>query len=118
MKRDRDDRRTQPRRAPLVRSCVVERDGVAPWPGTTLININTVGAYIAAAKGMGLGDRVTVRFTLPGNSRELALRAIVMWTNERPPDTIHDVPPGFGVQFVGADLEDLAALRRFVTETA
>ena len=90
-------------RVPFVRRCALRfvdgRQGSA-----LLVNINTVGAYVAhddlgppvavPEAAPKVGDVVRCRFGLPDREDELDLQAVVSWINERQAHPVHSLPPG------------------------
>jgi hypothetical protein len=85
-------------RVPFVQRCTVSFED-----GSELIafvvNINILGAYLTCDGNPGLGQRVTVRFKIPGN--ELLVEALgrVAWVNPLQAHPVHSLPPGFGFKF-------------------
>jgi hypothetical protein len=95
-------------RVPFVRRCTLAfADGRAGQ--ALIVNINTVGAYVAhddlAGAGTApeppprVGDLVTCRFGLPDRADEVELQAVVTWVNARQAHPVHSLPPGFGLTF-------------------
>lgn len=101
------DRRLQGR-VPFVRRCAL-RFADGRQSHALLVNINTVGAYVAhddlgpAATAPEIvprvGDVVACRFGLPDREGEVDLKAVVTWVNARQVHPVHSLPPGFGLTF-------------------
>ncbi len=120
------DRRLQGR-VPFVRRCTLRfadgRQGSA-----LLVNINTVGAYVAhddlgpsAAEREAsprVGELVTCRFGVPDRADELALQAVVSWVNERQAHPVHSLPPGFGLTFREVPPGVVSAIERLMSDPA
>jgi len=95
-------------RVPFVRRCQLEfEDGQRA--SALIVNINVLGAYVAHDVLPRLGRVLWLRFGVPGNVREVALRGVVAWVNRHQDDPVHSLPPGFGVRF--AELGDEARQR-------
>jgi Tfp pilus assembly protein PilZ len=96
-------------RVPFVRRCRLE------FPNRTLVgfavNINILGAYVAAEDGQfpQLGERVVCHLTTPENAFEFSVHGVVAWVNAHQPHPVHSLPPGFGIKF--ESLQDEARLR-------
>jgi PilZ domain-containing protein len=114
-------------RVPFVRRCALSfangRSGHA-----LLVNINTVGAYVAHDDlgGVGaslepppqVGDLVTCRFGLPDRADEVELQAVVTWVNARQSHPVHSLPPGFGLTFRRLSPHALAAIEQVMADAA
>lgn len=102
-------------RIPFVRRCDVAFDD-----GTSvsafLVNINTLGVYVAHDEMPRLGQDVRLQFSLPESDRELALEGTVVWLNPRQQHPVHSLPPGFGVKFRDLSAEDIAGIERVIRE--
>ena len=55
-----------------------------------------------------------MKFSLPGNSRQLAVQTEVRWTREQTRLNDEDAPPGMGLRFVNPSADDAAALEEFL----
>jgi hypothetical protein len=93
-----DRRARAPLRVPFVRQCTLWVEG---FPGETalLVNINTLGAYVARELMPVVGQGLRLRFGLPGSVLEIEVEAVVAWTHSRPHHPIHSLPTGFGASF-------------------
>jgi hypothetical protein len=112
---------------PFVRRCALRfadgREGSA-----LLVNINTVGAYIAhddlgpaAAESEiapRVGDVVSCRFGLPDREGVVDLKAVVTWVNERQAHPVHSLPPGFGLIFREVPPDAHAAIEAVMSDTS
>jgi Tfp pilus assembly protein PilZ len=102
-------------RVPFVRRCgLVFDDGGSA--SAFLVNINTLGVYIAHDEMPRLGQGVRVQFSFPDSERELSLEGSVAWLNPRQQHPVHSLPPGFGVQFKEVSPEDIRSIERVITE--
>lgn len=114
-------------RVPFVRRCTLAfADGRAGQ--ALIVNINTVGAYVAhddlAGTGAAVeppprvGDLVTCRFGLPDRADEVELQALVTWVNARQAHPVHSLPPGFGLTFRKLPPAALAAIEQVMAGAA
>jgi Tfp pilus assembly protein PilZ len=85
-------------RVPFVRRCLLEFAG-GRSDDTFIVNINTLGAYVATDVMPPLGWPVMLRFKVPGSEHELLIDGIVAWTNSHQEHPVHSLPPGFGLAF-------------------
>jgi hypothetical protein len=85
-------------RVPFVRRCRLEYAG-----GVTdrafIVNINSLGVYVAQDQIPPLGQKVVVRFQEPGSEREIVGEGVVAWKNPEQEHPVHSLPPGFGIAF-------------------
>ena len=79
-------------------------------------NISEGGVFVATYHKHKLGDRHRVLLTLPGLEQPIEVSVEVRWVREA--DPVHDVKPGYGLQFV--ELTDAAreTIERFVRKRA
>jgi uncharacterized protein (TIGR02266 family) len=77
-------------------------------------NISAGGVFVATEDLLRVGDRLNLRFTLPGVDRPFAVQTEVRWVREKrsPPD--EHAPPGMGLQFLNPSADDVAALDTFL----
>lgn len=77
-------------------------------------NISAGGVFVATEELLRVGDRIRLKFTLPGTSRQLTVQTEVRWTRaaKSPPD--EHTPAGMGLQFLNPSAEDVAALDQFL----
>jgi len=87
-------------RVPFVRRCRLDYGG-GQTDSTFIVNINTLGAYVAHETMPALGRTVVFRFQVPGSEREVVADGVVAWTNPQQEHAVHSLPPGFGVAFRG-----------------
>jgi hypothetical protein len=118
------DRRLQGR-VPFVRRCALAfadgRQGSA-----LLVNINTVGAYVAhddlgdagpdTEFAPRVGDVLACRFRLPEREDELEVPSVVTWVNARQQHPVHSLPPGFGLTFRDVPPRTRATLEQLVLD--
>ncbi len=84
-------------RVPFVRRCRVEwgdgpRDAVC-------CNISADGVYIGIHPIPPVGEKVQLRFKLPGNDIPIVVEAEVCWENSGQAHKVHSLPPGCGLRF-------------------
>lgn len=79
-------------------------------------NISEGGIFIVSYEARKLGDRLIVRFTLPGYDHPIEVTAEVKWVRER--DEASDTKPGYGLQFVDLGESDREVIERFIRKRA
>ncbi len=75
-------------------------------------NLSDGGLFVATFRAHEVGDRVRVRFRLPGMDAAIEAKVEVQWL--RPHDVASEVAPGFGGAFVEISDEGRAAVEHFV----
>ena len=86
-------------RVPFVRRCRLE------FSARTLVgftvNLNVLGAYVAAENGdfPQLGETVICHLTTPENEFEMPVDGMIAWVNAHQAHLVHSLPPGFGIKF-------------------
>ena len=85
----------------------------------TTANLSRGGAYVASWEPLAAGRRVILAIDVPDRG-ELQLVGRVAWTRRelRPESGRELTTPGYGIEFVGASLAELAALDRYLTGAA
>lgn len=77
-------------------------------------NISAGGLFIASDSSVRKGDKVEVRFSIPGSSHVFDKQAIVCWTRPVDPDGSHRTRAGFGVRFESLTDEETKLLNAFL----
>jgi hypothetical protein len=85
-------------RVPFVRRCSLDYGG-GQVDSAFIVNINSLGAYVANDTMPALGRTLVFRFQVPGSERECVTDGVVAWTNPQQEHPVHSLPPGFGVAF-------------------
>jgi uncharacterized protein (TIGR02266 family) len=81
----------------------------------TAKNIGLGGVFLATARLRAVGDRVALKFTLPGVDDPIAVESEVRWI--RPPTgDSPERPPGMGMRFVNLAFEDSVTIQRFLAD--
>ena len=77
-------------------------------------NISSGGVFIATHHIRKIGDRITLKFSLPGSDQPLAIETEVRWIREN--SALHriDGASGMGVRFINLTPEAAAAITAFV----
>ncbi|MBI5517511.1 MAG: TIGR02266 family protein [Deltaproteobacteria bacterium] len=75
-------------------------------------NISEGGLFLATYHAHRPGEKLTLKFTLPGVEKPIETVAEVRW--QRPNTHSDDTPPGVGVRFVTLSDDDRKAIERFV----
>ena len=77
-------------------------------------NISSGGLFIATNALRKIGDRITLKFSLPGSIEPLAVETEVRWIREN--SALHRVDgnTGMGVRFVNLSPAAAAAINQFV----
>ena len=77
-------------------------------------NISSGGLFIATHHLRKIGDRITLKFTLPGSDKVLAVETEVRWLRENSALMRADGGTGMGVRFINLTPETSAAINSFV----
>ena len=85
-------------RVPFVARCTLRFPDGRRDSGLT-VNVNELGAYIAAETLPHVGESLGCRFALPSNPGEVRATGRVAWINPRSPRLAGALPAGFGLQF-------------------
>src|SRR6478735_5360633 len=77
-------------------------------------NISSGGVFIATHHIRKIGDRITLKFSLPGSDQPLAIETKMRWIREN--SALHriDGASGMGVRFINLTPEASAAITAFV----
>ena len=77
-------------------------------------NISSGGLFIATNAIRKIGDRITLKFSLPGTAETLAVETEVRWIREN--SALHKVEgaTGMGVRFVNLSPTAAATIQKFV----
>jgi len=77
-------------------------------------NISSGGVFIATNAIRKIGDRITLKFSLPGTNETLAVETEVRWIREN--SALHKVDgaTGMGVRFVNLSPAAAAMIQKFV----
>jgi hypothetical protein len=109
---------TQPasgmRRVPYVRACRLSRSG-GVLSGMTC-NISVLGVFVTVDPIPELGERVQVRFPLPGNETPVEFDALVTWRNTRQEHKVHSLPTGCGLRLLATTPEQQKRIETLVNE--
>ncbi len=78
---------------------------------STIHSLSGGGAFLRTDRNTIAGDIMQIRFTIPGNERQVVIRsAVVVWSRHYETTA----PEGCGVRFLNADKESREAVHRFV----
>jgi uncharacterized protein (TIGR02266 family) len=77
-------------------------------------NISSGGVFIATHHLRKIGDRITLKFTLPGSENVLAVETEVRWIRENTALMRAEGGTGMGVRFINLTPETSAAINAFV----
>ena len=102
-------------RVPFVRRCHLDY-GDGQLDSAFIVNINTLGAYVAHETLPALGRAVVFRFQVPGSEREVVVNGVVAWTNPQQEHPVHSLPPGFGVAFRGLSDDARSRIEQIVVD--
>ena len=80
-----------------------------------LVDLGLVGVFVELAEPLPIGDRVELRFPLPGNDIPISAACRVAWWHE-PGREPRQFPPGIGLEFVEISDGDRARLRAHLIE--
>ena len=77
-------------------------------------NISSGGLFIATHHLRKIGDRITLKFTLPGSEKTLDVETEVRWLRENTALMRAEGGTGMGVRFINLTPETSAAINAFV----
>ena len=77
-------------------------------------NISTGGLFIATQKIKRVGERIHLKFTLPGGVAPIECETEVRWIRENTSLLRTDGSPGMGVRFIDMSPKDAEAIDRFL----
>ena len=77
-------------------------------------NISSGGVFIATHHLRKIGDRITLKFTLPGSDKVLDVETEVRWIRENTALMRAEGGTGMGVRFINLSPETSAAINAFV----
>jgi molecular chaperone DnaK len=77
-------------------------------------NISSGGVFIATHHLRKIGDRITLKFTLPGSPKTVEVETEVRWIRENTALMRADGGTGMGVRFINLSPEAKAAIDSFV----
>ncbi|MES1157988.1 MAG: TIGR02266 family protein [Haliangium ochraceum] len=77
-------------------------------------NISAGGLFIATNAIRRIGDRITLKFFLPGSTEPLAVETEVRWIRENSALNRVDGATGMGVRFVNLSPEAAQAIQSFI----
>lgn len=77
-------------------------------------NISSGGLFIATHHLRKIGDRITLKFTLPGSEKVLVVETEVRWIRENSALLRAENGTGMGVRFINLSAEASAAINAFV----
>jgi uncharacterized protein (TIGR02266 family) len=77
-------------------------------------NISAGGLFIATNVLRHIGDRITLKFSLPGSTESIAIETEVRWIREN--SALHKVDgsTGMGVRFINLSAEASTAIQSFL----
>lgn len=102
-------------RIPFIQRATLNHDGRDEE--LFLVDLGLAGAFAERDEPLPVGERVTVRFSLPGNDIPVTAACRVSWWN--PPGerlASKNLPAGVGLEFVEVSEDDRARLRRHLVE--
>lgn len=74
------------------------------------------GLFIPTPKKYTLDERVIAHLQLPGHTEMLKIPGKIIWIT--PPNALHHVIPGVGIQFIGADAPSIRAQIEILLDTS
>ncbi len=77
-------------------------------------NISSGGLFIATSAIRKIGDRITLKFSLPGSPEPVAVETEVRWIKENSALHRADGSTGMGVRFVNLSPAAATAIQQFV----
>jgi uncharacterized protein (TIGR02266 family) len=80
------------------------------------VNMSTGGIFVETAHPMPENTPLLLEFMLPVNDTLVTCKSRVAWTNAPGDMKAHNLPTGMGLQFMDLSLENVHAIRSFITE--
>jgi uncharacterized protein (TIGR02266 family) len=77
-------------------------------------NISAGGLFIATHHLRRIGDRITLKFTLPGSAKAVEVETEVRWIRENSALMRTESGTGMGVRFINLSAETSAAINTFL----
>jgi uncharacterized protein (TIGR02266 family) len=77
-------------------------------------NISAGGVFIATHHLRRVGERISLKFSLPGSDRDLAVETEVRWIRGHSAPQRQGLPTGMGLRFVNLPANAAAAIQRFL----
>ncbi len=77
-------------------------------------NISAGGVFIATHHIRRIGDRITLKFSLPGTDQTVAVETEVRWIRENSALQKIDGASGMGVRFINLTPEASAVIQQFI----
>jgi uncharacterized protein (TIGR02266 family) len=81
----------------------------------TTKNIGLGGIFLATQRLRAIGERVALKFTLPGVDDPIAVESEVRWVRP-PPGGSSEKPAGMGMRFVNLTFEASVTIQRFLAD--
>jgi uncharacterized protein (TIGR02266 family) len=78
-------------------------------------NISAGGLFIATHHLRRIGDRITLKFQLPGTEGSVEVETEVRWIRENSALTRADGATGMGVRFINLSAEATTAIQKFLS---
>lgn len=79
-------------------------------------DISSGGLFVATHQTRPVGDRLVLKFALPGRPAPITVEAEVRWVRQPTSIGAGDGTPGMGLQFVNITPEDKAAINTFIQQ--
>jgi hypothetical protein len=100
-------------RIPFIQKAALTVDGASEH--LFLVDLGLFGAFAERPSALPVGERVTLRFTLPGNEIPLTFGCRVAWWHAPgAPLVSKALPAGVGLEFVECSEDDHRRLRRYL----
>ena len=77
-------------------------------------NISTGGLFIATHRIRKVGERINLKFTLPGASKAIEVETEVRWIRENSSLMRTEASPGMGVRFIDMPPADAQLIQKFL----
>jgi len=78
-------------------------------------NISAGGLFIATHHLRRIGDRITLKFQLPGSEKSVEVETEVRWIRENSALTRADGATGMGVRFINLSSDATTAIQKFLS---
>ena len=79
-----------------------------------IVDLSSGGLFLQTEYPLGVGDHLSLIFSLPDFEKSVSCKARVAWANAGSNETSNDLPIGVGLQFLDLLLEDVVTIAKFV----
>ena len=82
------------------------------------INLSTGGVFIESGNFLPVDTQLRIEFIMPGEEEIIECNGKVAWINHPDMKSNPNLPVGMGMQFLNMSLDNMNAVRKFITKEA